>query len=122
LEEFANKAGDKAKAFLDLCFGVLNYRTNLLKLIHDQQQEVKQKIAEIDVEIRKLEAELEESSGVLSAAWSAIKFGVTTGAAAVTTVAGVRPIASVASFTALAPIASVGRSDPWWAVWEHSDS
>jgi hypothetical protein len=60
LDKFAIKAGDKAKGFLDLRQRVLNYRTNLVQLVGDQQEEVKQKIKDIINQIRDLEKTLAE--------------------------------------------------------------
>ncbi|RDB16642.1 hypothetical protein Hypma_002361 [Hypsizygus marmoreus] len=101
MTQFAKKATAKAAGFRVLRQGVANFRINLLKLIADQQKEVKTKLEKIGTEIKRLEDDLDSTSGFFSAAWDALKFSVPAGAGVVL---GGGQIAAVAGLTVLAPV------------------
>lgn len=115
LEEFQNKPSDKAREFLRLREGIMNFRTNLVNQVNHQRSHVADSVRVIKDGIDDLEKELASHSKLLSQCWSALKFDVPTVLGSVSAVSGavmclvtIAPVSG--TFLLLAGFGAIGYS------------
>ncbi|KAF8162605.1 hypothetical protein B0H34DRAFT_856291 [Crassisporium funariophilum] len=112
LDEFSKQGQKNADRFLRLQQSVDSFRKNLKTTVSDQTKNVKKDMEAIDLRIKNLQKELDESSGFFTSCWDVLKLaGPSLEKSAGGTLAGASAfgtIAATAGLAALAPAVGVG--------------